>query len=84
MACGRLRVREAQDCRRAEFLELKGARNIYYWAPADGAFDLALRGPQPGSKVGARADVTLFGITAILFCTEEARLAWEAAVWGDR
>ncbi len=61
---------------------LKNARNAYYWKCTGGVLELGNKGPQPGSKIGERADITLNGISAVIECTEKAVSAWEMAKWG--
>jgi len=61
-------------------IRLTGARNCIYWSPKTGGFmGLASGGPGKGSRIGARADVELRKITAVLDVTPEAVAAWEAA-----
>jgi hypothetical protein len=66
-----------------EAIKLKSARNAIYWSKAtQGVVGLAGIGPQDGSRIGARADIELRKISAILECTPEATALWEAAKWG--
>ena len=65
-----------------ETISLKNARNAYYWKCSGGILELGFSGPQSGSKIGERADVTLRNVTAVIECTTASVTAWEAAKWG--
>jgi hypothetical protein len=63
-----------------DVIALTGARNAIYWSSMTGGFmGLAGEGPGVGSRIGARSDITLRKITAVLPCTEAAAAAWEEA-----
>lgn len=63
-----------------DVVQLKGARNAIYWSDKTGGFmGLASGGPGKGSRIGARADIELRKVTAVLECTPGAVEAWEAA-----
>ncbi len=65
-----------------ETIKLTGARNAWYWKCDAGFMQLAETGPQKGSKVGARADMELRGISCVLEVSPKAVDAWESASWG--
>lgn len=62
-------------------ITLSGARNCRYWsADVDGFVGLATKGPTPQCTIGpAVPEMTLYKITCVMPCTEEAAKAWEAA-----
>lgn len=61
-------------------IRLRRARNAIYWSASTGGFmGLASDGPGAGSRIGARADIELRNVTAVLECTGKAVEAWEAA-----
>lgn len=61
-------------------VRLSRARNAIYWSAKTGGFmGLAESGPGKGSRIGARADIELRKVTAVLEMTPEAVKAWEAA-----
>lgn len=73
-----------EDERKApEQITLSGCRNCVYWpATARGFLGLAVSGPGEGARVGpAAAETTLYKLTSISACSEEAIAAWEKAPW---
>jgi len=62
-----------------DVIHLKGARMAIYWGTTRGVMELAETGPTAKSKISARADIEVRGITAIFAVTEAAATAWEAA-----
>jgi hypothetical protein len=62
-----------------DVVHLKRARMAIYWGTTRGVMELAETGPTGSSKISARADIELRGITAIFEVTEPATKAWEAA-----
>ena len=67
----------------SETLTLANARNCVYWnQETRGFLGLAVTGPKPGCRVGpAVAELTLYDVTSVVGCSEEAVKAWEAAPW---
>lgn len=66
-----------------ESLVLSRARNCVYWSPEiRGFLGLAVTGPQNACRVGPAVDeLTIYDVTSVVACTEEAVKAWEAAPW---
>ncbi len=64
-----------------ETIKLKRARNAYYWETKAGFLELGESGPKSGSKIGARADIELRNVTAVIECTPAAVDAWESRQW---
>lgn len=60
-------------------IKLRRARCGILWNTTGGWMELASKGPNSGSKIGARADVLIRDVTAVADCTPEAVKAWEAA-----
>lgn len=60
-------------------LVLKRARMAIYFGTTRGVMELAETGPTPTSKISARADSDIRGITAVFEVTEAAKRAWEDA-----
>jgi hypothetical protein len=57
---------------------LSNARCAMRWGTTDGFFELASKGPNSKSKLGAIApEATLYGVTSFLVCTAEAEAAWK-------
>ena len=64
----------------ARTMALKNARCAIYWATKDGVAELAEKGPNSGSKIGAKADIeALHDITAVWAVTDKAMDAWTSA-----
>jgi hypothetical protein len=72
------------DSKAPNQITLSRCRNCVYWpASTRGFIGLTTSGPLAGSKVGPAApEMTLYKVTSIATCTEEAIAAWEKAVWG--
>lgn len=67
-----------------EKVTIASARNVTYWdAATKGFLGLAAEGPTQGCRVGkpAGAESTLFDITGVFGCTDEAVARFEAAPW---
>lgn len=62
-----------------DVIRLKGARMAIYWGTTRGVMELAETGPTTTSKISARADIEVRGITAIFEVTTQACEKWEAA-----
>lgn len=61
-------------------VELKDARCAIYWGTAGGFLELAGKGPNSKSKIGAVApQVTLHDVTSKSVCSAEAAEAWRKA-----
>jgi hypothetical protein len=60
-------------------IALTGARMAIYWGTSKGVMQLAETGPTSSSKISARADIEVRGITAVFEVTEAACKAWEEA-----
>jgi len=60
-------------------IKLKGGRWAIYWGTTKGINELAETGPTDKSKIGARADIEMRDVTAVIEVTPEAVKAWEAA-----
>ena len=65
-----------------QVVNLTDARCAIYWSSdVRGFMGLAATGPSASCRIGAKADVELRDITAVVNCTPEAVKAWEAAPW---
>lgn len=62
-------------------IKLRSARNAFYWKASEGILELGATGPKTGSKIGARADIELRGISCVIQCTPEALREWESKKW---
>ena len=62
-------------------ITLTKARNCIYWSADCGGFlGLASKGPTSQCKIGTLVDsITLYKITSVTPCSEEAAKAWEKA-----
>ena len=62
---------------------LEQARNCVSWDQATRGFlGLATTGPTSGCRIGPAApELTLYGVTSIATCSDEAVKAWERAPW---
>lgn len=60
-------------------INLVKARMAIRWGTTRGIMELAETGPTSSSKISARADIEVRGITAIFKVTPAAVEAWEAA-----
>jgi len=68
-----------------EKVALRHMRNVVYWSSdCRGVVGLAANGPTKDCRVGPPAGTmsTLFDITLVAECTEEAIKRFEAAPWG--
>jgi hypothetical protein len=61
-----------------ETVHLKKSRMAIYWGTTRGVMELAESGPTSKSKISAKADVELRGVTAVFEVTPTATAAWEA------
>lgn len=67
-----------------ESVTLSAMRNVTYWdAATRGFLGLAATGPTKACRVGRAAgeESTVFDITGVFGCTDEAVKAFEAAPW---
>lgn len=66
-----------------ESVRLTDARNCVYWdASVRGFVGLAESGPNARCKIGPAApEMTLYGITSVVQCTDTAAEMWESAPW---
>lgn len=67
-----------------EKVVLTGMRNCVYWSPdVRGFLGLARSGPSKDCKVGPSVpgQCTLFDITGVYTCTDEAVAKWEQGNW---
>lgn len=62
-----------------EQVKLKRARMGIYWNTKRGVMELAEVGPNIGSKISARADLDVRGVTMVAEVSPDAVKAWEAA-----
>jgi hypothetical protein len=60
-------------------IALTGARMAIYWGTSRGVMQLAETGPTTSSKISARADIEVRGITAVFEVAPDACKAWEDA-----
>jgi hypothetical protein len=60
--------------------QLSHCRNVIYWpVETDGFVGLATKGALPKAKIGPACDgVTVWGVTSVLDCTEQATQSFEA------
>jgi len=64
---------------KGETIELADCRNVIYWsADCNGFLGLAAKGPTKGCKIGAKADIELRNITAVIEVNPEAEKVWAA------
>ena len=67
-----------------EKVVIRRARNVTYWDAATRSFlGLAANGPTKGCRVSPAADTdsTLFDITGVFVCSDEAVQAFEEGPW---
>jgi hypothetical protein len=62
-----------------DVINLRNARMAIRWGTTRGVMELAETGPTSASKISARADVQLRGITSVFEVTPAATEKWEAA-----
>lgn len=60
-------------------IKLSRARMAIYWGTKKGVMQLCETGPTSSSKISARADIEVRGITMVADVTPDAVNAWEAA-----
>jgi hypothetical protein len=61
-------------------ITLTNARNCIYWPSTQGGFmGLASEGPAKGARIGARSDIQLRKVTAVMPVSAAAVEKWEAA-----
>ena len=60
-------------------VHLERARMAIYWGTERGVMQLAETGPTEKSKISARADIEVRGVTAVIEVSEFACRQWEAA-----
>lgn len=60
-------------------IQLTRARMAIYWGTSRGLLELAETGPTEKSRISARADLELRGITAVIEVSPDAAAKWEAA-----
>lgn len=63
----------------SDVINLKNARMAIYWGTTRGVMQLAEEGPNKNSKISARADLQLRGITCVMEVTAAATDKWESA-----
>ncbi len=61
-----------------DVIHLKDARMAIYWGTTKGVMQLAETGPTGSSKISAKADIEIRGITAIFEVAPAAHEAWKA------
>lgn len=67
-----------------ERVTIKNARNCVRWSSSTrGVFGLAAKGPSKECRIGLSVpELTVWKITSVTRCTDEAAKAWEDAPWG--
>lgn len=71
-------LREERD--NGSTVVLTDARCAIRWATTSGFLELASKGPNSNSKIGAVAsETTLYEVTSKTVCTPEAEAAWKEA-----
>ena len=66
--------------REGDLVTLENARCAIRWNTDGGFLELAEKGPNKGSKIGATAPrIELYDVTSISQCTDEAVAAWQRA-----
>jgi hypothetical protein len=58
---------------------LRDARMAIYWGTTRGVMQLAETGPTEKSRISAKADIEVRGVTAVFYCTPEAAERWDAS-----
>ena len=61
-----------------DVIHLKDARMAIYWGTTCGVMELAEVGPNPKSKISAKADIEIRSVTAVFEVSDAAKLAWES------
>lgn len=66
-------------------VKLVNARHCFYYSAGPenqkGTYSLATIGPQKGSKIGPRVNLTIMDVCKIVDCTEQAVKQWESGKW---
>lgn len=60
-----------------DVVNLKDARMAIYWGTTRGVMQLAETGPTPTSKISAKADIEVRGVTAVFEVTPDAEAKWK-------
>ena len=73
-------VLDSQD---GDVVALSDAQNCVKWSTnTKGFLGLAAKGPQQGSRIGPPVPkITLYGVTSVAECTEEATQEWKSQPW---
>lgn len=68
---------------KGDVVVLKNARMAVYWsAETKGVLGLAATGPMEGSRISPAIPlIEINGVTAVMDCTQEARVQWEKGLW---
>ena len=61
-----------------EVVHLKDARMAIYFGTTRGVMELAESGPTSKSKISAKADIEVRGVTAVFEVSESAKSLWDA------
>ena len=69
-----------------EYVILTQAQMAVYWPEVlHGVLGLASIGPQEGARISYPVpEIKLFGITAIMNCTDKAVQQWQKALWSNK
>lgn len=62
---------------KGDVIHLRSARMAIYWGTTRGVMQLAETGPTEKSRISARADIEVRGITAVFEVSPDAVKAWE-------
>jgi len=60
-----------------DIIHLRDARMAIYWGTTKGVMELADTGPTSSSKISAKADIEIRGITAVFEVSAFALKGWE-------
>lgn len=60
-----------------DVIHLKDARMAIYWGTTRGVMQLAESGPTTSSKISARADIEVRGVTAVFEVSPDAEDRWK-------
>lgn len=61
-----------------DVIEAYSCRMAIYWGTTEGVMELAATGPTSKSKISAKCDMQLRGITSVMKVSEEAEAKWNA------
>lgn len=61
-----------------EVVQLKDARMAIYFGTTRGVMELAESGPTSKSKISAKADIEVRGVTVVFEVSESAKSLWDA------